>query len=785
MAERAINAVRTYLFRQPPPQTFAPLGMRGGLGKTLLIAFLLLAIVPLGLLALFTYNQVQRDTQAKLVASLQDGVALKEAQLADWVESRERVLALAVVAMQEGADGGQILAQTRSLEPAFVGLTLVRLSEGKVAASAGVPVTNAADWQLLQDSPGLLTFLRGSEGTGESLPGIRYTCDDQLLVGLLSWDSLRAVMGMLPGSGYIVTGLVTGDDGLVLLESRPPFSTTEASRSQELLAGLAEQDVIRHLDAGGIPMVGVYRWSPRLGVGILVEQPSTEPATPADNLAALIVGATLAVALMTAAIAAIVTRRITRPIVQLTETAAWMARGDLNQRVPIVRKDEIGILARAFNHMASELRVLYGNLEALVAERTRQLEEANRNSRYYIMQLGISAEVARVASSIRELDELLETVVVLIGRAFELYSASIYLLDASGRRVVWQAGSTGMPPARHDLAVGDPTLVGQVAANRERRVLRATEAQGCNLQGPVACEMAISLCLRDSILGVLHLRSERPDDFSENDQLVYRSLADQIAIAIENARIYALERETIQRLRELDEIQAQFLVNMSHALRTPLNSIIGFSRVMLKDLDGPLTDLQRADLEAIHDSGRQLLGLINDMLELSQLELGVAPFSASEVDLQEILDGIMATIQALARSKPIQFHKELPVPVPRLYTDGRRLRQVILALLSNAVKYTEEGSIRLRVAANGGSVQISVSDTGGGIPGIDRARIFADGRGGEASDGAGLGGIGLAISKRVVESLGGEIWVESEKGTGSTFTFTLPSRPTTGLPVRG
>jgi signal transduction histidine kinase len=785
MAERAINAIRTYLFRQSPPQTFAPLGMRGGLGKTLLIAFLLLAIVPLGLLALFTYNQVQRDTQAKLVSSLQGVVASKEAQLADWVESRERFLALAVVAMQEGADGGQILAHTRALEPAFAGLTLVRLSEGTVVASAGVPVTNAADWQSLQDSPGSLTLLRGSEGTTESLPAIRHTCDDQLLVGLLSWDALRGVLGMLPGSGHVVTGLVTGDHRLVSPEGQPPFSITGASRSQELLVGLAQQDVVRYLDAGGTPMVGVYRWSPGLGVGILVEQPLTEPATPADNLTALIVGATLAVALMTAAIAAIVTRRITRPIVQLTETAAWMARGDLNQRVPIVRKDEIGILARAFNHMASELRLLYGNLEALVAERTRQLEEANRNSRYYIMQLGISAEVARVASSIRELDELLETVVVLIGRAFELHSASIYLLDASGRRVVWQAGSTGMPPSGHDLAVGDPALVGQVAANCERRVLRATEADGCNLQGPVACEMAVSLCLRDSILGVLHLQSERPDDFGENDQLVYRSLADQIAIAIENARIYALERETIQRLRELDEIQAQFLVDMSHALRTPLNSIIGFSRVMLKDLDGPLTDLQRADLEAIHDSGRQLLGLINDMLELSQLELGVAPFSASEVDLQEILEGVMATIQALARSKPIQFHKELPVPVPRLYTDGRRLRQVILALLSNAVKYTEEGSIRLQVAANGGSVQISVSDTGGGIAGIDRARIFADGRGGEANDGAGLGGIGLSISKRVVESLGGEIWVESEQGTGSTFTLTLPSRPTTGLPARG
>jgi signal transduction histidine kinase/HAMP domain-containing protein len=526
--------------------------------------------------------------------------------------------------------------------------------------------------------------------------------------------------------------------------------------------------------------VGAYRWSPALGVGILAEQPQNGSVTAADTVTALVIGATLAVALITAAIAAVVTRRITRPIVQLTETAAWMARGDLNQRVPVVRKDEIGVLAQVFNHMASELRVLYGSLEAKVAERTAQLETANENSRHYIMQLSISAEVARVASSIRELDELLDTVVSLIGRAFELRSASIYLLAETGRRAIWKAGSTGVPPSERDLAVGGPSLVGRVAANGEAHVLRAGVCGEGAPRAPIACEMAVALRLHDRVVGVLYLQSEHPDDFGQDDRLVFRSLADQIAIAIENARVYALERETIQRMRELDEIQAQFLVNMSHALRTPLNSIIGFSRLMLKELDGPLTDLQRTDLEAIHDGGRQLLGLINDMLELSQLELGVTPFTPSDVDLEEILAGVMATTQALARNKPIRFYKEVPVPAPSLYTDGQRLRQVILALMSNAVKYTEEGSIRLQVAVSDGTIRISISDTGLGIPRLEQERIFAEG-----NDDAGAPGFGLAISRRVVERLGGEIWVESEEGAGSTFTFTLPSEPGSGLLTRG
>jgi signal transduction histidine kinase len=244
---------------------------------------------------------------------------------------------------------------------------------------------------------------------------------------------------------------------------------------------------------------------------------------------------------------------------------------------------------------------------------------------------------------------------------------------------------------------------------------------------------------------------------------------------------------------------------MSHALRTPLNSIIGFSRVLLKELDGPLTETQRTDLVDIYDSGRQLLGLINDMLELSQLQLGVAPFTRSEVDLAEIIEGVMATTRALARGKPVRLYEEVPKDLPVLYTDGQRVRQVVLALLSSAVKFTAKGSIHLRVSTADGHVIISVRDTRTertndvrdvrriGFRPEEQGRIFSNGGGapvgpagtpanqaaaGEADEYAGSG-FELAISKQVVEKLGGQIWMESEEGIGSTFTFTLPIRPTT------
>jgi signal transduction histidine kinase len=178
------------------------------------------------------------------------------------------------------------------------------------------------------------------------------------------------------------------------------------------------------------------------------------------------------------------------------------------------------------------------------------------------------------------------------------------------------------------------------------------------------------------------------------------------------------------------------------------------------------------------------------MLELSRLELGVAPFSPGEVDLGEIIEGVMATARALARGKAIQIYEEVPADLPVLYTDGQRVRQVILALMSNAVKYTDEGSIYLQAGKDDGQVTISVRDTGLAIRGDELERIFAETearsahvRAGDPGNHGDVPSFGLAISKRVVEKLGGQIWVESVEGAGSVFTFTLPIRPTPEMRV--
>jgi signal transduction histidine kinase len=166
--------------------------------------------------------------------------------------------------------------------------------------------------------------------------------------------------------------------------------------------------------------------------------------------------------------------------------------------------------------------------------------------------------------------------------------------------------------------------------------------------------------------------------------------------------------------------------------------------------------------------------MLDDMLELSQLELGTSPFAETEVDLGMIVEGVMATAQALAGGKPVQISSDIPSDLPRLQTDGQRLRQVLLALITNAVRFTEEGSIHLQIAAATDEITISVTETDAILSQADQARLFTSTPNGDEQAADEVTGFGLAISQQVVERLGGQIWLETEEGVGSTFTFALP-----------
>ncbi|HHS96492.1 MAG TPA: GAF domain-containing protein [Chloroflexi bacterium] len=287
----------------------------------------------------------------------------------------------------------------------------------------------------------------------------------------------------------------------------------------------------------------------------------------------------------------------------------------------------------------------------------------------------------------------------------------------------------------------------------------------------------VPLIARERVLGLLSLGRQPGHPPLDEDELEFLQIVGaNLSVAWENARLYQEAVETAERLKEIDRLKSQFLANMSHELRTPLNSIIGFSRVILKGIDGPITEMQRQDLEAIYNSGQHLLGLINDILDISKIEAGKMELDFKPVDLKEVIHGVMSTAIALVKDKPIELQQSVPADLPTIIADERRVRQILLNLVSNAAKFTDEGFIRVEVTYDDEYVTISVSDTGIGIPEDKLPKIFEAFTQVDASPSRKYGGtgLGLTITKSFIELHGGEIWVESEVGKGSTFTFRLP-----------
>ena len=262
------------------------------------------------------------------------------------------------------------------------------------------------------------------------------------------------------------------------------------------------------------------------------------------------------------------------------------------------------------------------------------------------------------------------------------------------------------------------------------------------------------------------------------------TFANQTTIAIENARLYRDVTDKGRMLEEADRHKSQFLANMSHELRTPMNAIIGFSEILL-DSTFQVSDEERAQfLTDILNSGKHLLNLINEVLDLSKIEAGRMELRIEPAALSDVLDAVQSTMRPLAAKKAIDFQVESGPHIGSLPMDAARIKQVLLNLVGNAVKFTPEGGrVQVRAIAEDGSVRVEVCDTGPGIPAEDHERIFLEFQQAQTARSAGKPegtGLGLALAKKFVEMHGGRIWVESEVGRGSTFAFTLP---VAGAPV--
>jgi signal transduction histidine kinase len=257
-----------------------------------------------------------------------------------------------------------------------------------------------------------------------------------------------------------------------------------------------------------------------------------------------------------------------------------------------------------------------------------------------------------------------------------------------------------------------------------------------------------------------------------------QTFAAQAAVAVENARLFQEIQEKSQQLELASKHKSQFLANMSHELRTPMNAVLGYTDLILDDIFGEVPAPIRETLERIKTNGQHLLSLINDVLDLSKMEAGQLALSLAEYAMGEVVHAVVSALESLAAGKKLALEAIVPADLPPGRGDERRLTQVLLNLAGNAIKFTDAGQVSIEARARDGAFVVSVSDTGPGISEADQQKIFEEFQQADSSSTRSKGGsgLGLSISRQIVELHGGRLWVESALGEGSTFHFTVPLR---------
>ena len=396
-------------------------------------------------------------------------------------------------------------------------------------------------------------------------------------------------------------------------------------------------------------------------------------------------------------------------------------------------------------------------------------------------------DLSKRMGAILDFGRLMETLVHGLVRGVPLTHCVLMIYDA-------QRGAFAV--YREDASVGERGPVAPIRTdsrivqwlNQTGRVLVKEEAKlnpeiaayfeaAENELDAIKATIIVPLKIEGKLTGILLVGEKLSGDIFDDQELeVLAVLANQVAISLENARLYEELSETNAELMQASRLKSQFLASMSHELRTPLNSIIGFSKVLLNRFDGELTERQETYIRSVHNSGAHLLQLINGILDFSRIEAGKLEMISEEVDLHELIDECIESSMPLARGKQMKVEKNVPLELPPLTGDRTKVKQILLNLLSNAIKFTGQGRVLVSVVPEPDAIRVSVADTGIGIREDDLARLFEPFQqlDNPVVRSAGGTGLGLAISKKFVELHGGRIWAESRENQGSTFHFTLP-----------
>ena len=488
-------------------------------------------------------------------------------------------------------------------------------------------------------------------------------------------------------------------------------------------------------------------------------------------------------------------RYISSPLLKLQESASSIAHGDLDTIVDKSSSDEIGLLAKHLDIMRGSIKELFSKLK----ESKEKLEEYSRT-----LEHKVELRTRELARSVEELEALgevsqtvnstldLETVLTSIVRHAVLLSkadaGTIYEFDETEQvfipRINYGLSDEFIQAMRDSKQrVGDKTVLGQAAEKRlPEQIPDLVNVSDYPIsymkQTEFRALLAVPLLRKDRHIGGLVVRRKVAGKFTDSVVDLLQTFAAQSVIAIHNARLFHEIEDKGREIEIANKHKSEFLANMSHELRTPLNAILGYTELIVDNIYGDVPNKIQEVLERVEKNGRHLLNLINDVLDLSKIEAGLLTLSLNEYSMQDIVQTVFTSVEALAAEKNLN----LKVKIPRVLNTGKgdeqRVAQVILNLVGNAIKFTEQGKVEVEATVSNESFLVSITDTGPGLSETDQKKIFEEFRQADASSTRVKGGtgLGLSISKKIVEMHGGRIWVDSSLGKGSTFSFTLPIR---------
>ena len=465
--------------------------------------------------------------------------------------------------------------------------------------------------------------------------------------------------------------------------------------------------------------------------------------------------------------------------------AVPMVRGGVSVGAIALDRTEVGLFP------AWQLKLLrtFADQAVIAIENLRMFDEVQARTKelaHSITELHALGEVSQAVNSTIDLETVLSTIVAKAVQLSGTDGGAIYVFSAVRQKFRLRA-TYGMakelieaigkqPMGTGESYIGRATQSGETLQVTDLREEPPTAMRDLVLHAGYRALLVVPLLRSDRIVGALVVRRREPGLFPASSIDLLQTFAAQSVLAIQNARLFSDIEEKSRQLELASRHKSEFLANMSHELRTPLNAVLGFTEMIVDGLYGPLPEKALNALERVRTNGKHLLGLINDVLDLSKIEAGQLTLSLQAYALAQLVQNVLAGTESLAKAKRLVLRADVQNELPAGHGDERRLTQVLLNLVGNAIKFTERGSVEISASASGGCFIIAVRDTGPGIAPGDRARIFEefqqvlDNRTREK----GGTGLGLAISKRIVEMHGGTIEVQSELGSGSTFRILLP-----------